>query len=72
MPLDILALFAALWNVSASKNVQPIDAASASPTVVLPEPVTPITMMTIGGSIPQPSNRLAARHRRSTAGASRE
>ena len=70
MPLDILALLAALWNESASKKSQPIDAASASPTVVLPEPVTPITMMTIGAqhtsAIEPPGGTPAAKYGRRT------
>ena len=46
------------WKSSASKNRQPRAAASASPTVVLPQPQTPITTTIIG-----PLPRRHAAHR---------
>ena len=46
MPACIFALFAGGWKSSASRNAQPRSAASRSPTVVLPDPVTPMTTMT--------------------------
>src|ERR1700689_3791188 len=39
----IFCLLAAEWKSSASANCQPVSAASSSPTVVLPEPVTPMS-----------------------------
>src|SRR6185437_16053247 len=41
-------MFEAGCQASASSNAQPRRSASALPTVVLPEPDTPITIMTIG------------------------
>src|SRR5262245_25282806 len=42
-PARILATFAGLWKSSASANCTPSRSANASPTVVFPDPVTPIT-----------------------------
>src|SRR5215510_146688 len=46
IPCAIFFTFAGEWNWSASANSQPNRAASNRPTVVLPEPVTPIRTMT--------------------------
>src|ERR1700722_17739941 len=51
MPRLILSMFEAEWKLSASTNIQPRDWASNLPTVVLPEPSTPI-MSTTKGLLP--------------------
>jgi len=51
MPRLILSMFEAEWKLSASTNIQPRDWASNFPTVVLPEPSTPI-MSTTKGLLP--------------------
>src|SRR5512140_2731283 len=50
-PDFILATLAGEWNSSPSWNVQPRRRASASPTVVLPLPETPITTRTVAGGV---------------------
>src|ERR1700722_17299283 len=47
IPRCILSLLAAEWKSSASANSDPSRCASILPTVVLPDPVTPITITII-------------------------
>src|SRR5579862_5001923 len=47
-PRDILATFAGGWNVSPSWNAAPNPAARRAPTVVLPQPLTPISSTITG------------------------
>ena len=49
VPADILATLAAGWKSSASANGTPSRCASAAPTVVFPEPDTPMTVISGGG-----------------------
>src|SRR5689334_7235555 len=61
MPADILATFAGGWRSSASTNGTRRRWARAAPTVVLPEPETPMTVTSI----------LAVLSRRPAVGAAR-
>src|ERR1019366_81356 len=48
-PADIFVMLAGGWKSSASRKLQPSAAARARPTVVLPQPATPMSKITISG-----------------------